>query len=174
LESKSNFFLLIIVVAILTLALAALAGYLLLIQGAPQTNTQAGTKTVAQSTTIPKEDALTVESLFESKTYFNLKNDDSSRIAIIQVDVKLKCLKEFKENKKLVKVEEKISMYSDEIKELFVKFFLNITIDDVKNVAEMDKVKEELKKQINELLNEGQKESQDIVYKVIFSEWLFQ
>jgi hypothetical protein len=31
-----------------------------------------------------------------------------------------------------------------------------------------------LKKQINELLSESEKEPEEIVYEVIFNEWLFQ
>ena len=33
---------------------------------------------------------------------------------------------------------------------------------------------EALKKQINELLNEGEKEPHEYIYKVIIDEWLFQ
>ena len=171
-ESKGPFFILIIVVAVLTLTLAALAGYLFLVQGT-QTN-KMETKTSAAIKVVPKEEDLVTLSLYDGKSYFNLKNDDPKKISIIQVSVSLKCLKQFKENKKTVKVEEKIMSYSDEIKELVIRFFLNMTMDEIKNTSVMDTAKEELKKQINELLNEGQKEPQEIIYKVIFSEWLFQ
>ena len=171
-ESKGTFFILIIVVAILTLTLAALAGYLFLVQGAPQTKVDE--KTSVDTKVVPKEEDLSELHLYEGKRYFNLKNDDPKRIAIIQVNVSLKCYSEFKEGKKTVTAEEKISSYSLEIQELIVRFFLLTTIEDVKHPDVFDKAKEDLKKQINELLNEGQKEPKDIVYKVIFSEWLFQ
>jgi flagellar basal body-associated protein FliL len=172
LESKGTFFILIIVVAILTLTLAALAGYLFLVQGAPQAKVDA--KTSAEAKVIPKEADLSVIPLYDGKRYFNLNNDDPKKIAIIQVNISLKCMKQFKEEKKAVTAEEKITSYSQEIQELIVRFFLQITIENVKDPAIFDKAKEDLKKQINTLLNEGQKEPQDIVYKVIFSEWLFQ
>lgn len=171
-ESKGPFFILIVVVAVLTLTLAALAGYLFLVQGTSNRGTEIKTTTSAK--VVPKEEDLVTLPLYDQKSYFNLKNDDPKKIAMIQVDVKLRCLVEFKENKKTVKVEEKLLSYSDEIKELVIRFFLNMTIDEIKNTSVMDTAKEELKKQINELLNEGQKEPQEIVYKVIFSEWLFQ
>ena len=171
-ESKGPFFILIIVVAVLTLTLAALAGYLFLVQGTQ--NRGAEIKTTIAAKVVPKEEDLVTLPLYDGKSYFNLKNDDPKKISIIQVSVSLKCLKQFKENKKTVKVEEKLVSYSDEIKELVIRFFLNMTMDEIKNTSVMDTAKEELKKQINGLLNEGQKEPQEIVYKVIFSEWLFQ
>lgn len=171
-ESKGPFFILIIVVAVLTLTLAALAGYLFLVQGTSANRAETQTKAAVKD--VPKEENLVTIPLFSGKRYFNLKNDDPKKIAIIQVNVSLKCLKEFKEEKKTVKAEEKLTFYSEEIQELVVRFFLNMTVDEIKNTSVMDTAKEELKKQINALLNEGQKEPQDIVYKVIFSEWLFQ
>jgi flagellar basal body-associated protein FliL len=172
LGSKSTFFILIAVIAILTLALAALAGYILLVQGAP---TKASTTTTAAAIkSVPTEDQLTTISLFDGKRYFNLKNTDANKIAIIQANVSLKCLSTIKEDKKTVKAEEKITAYSPEIQELVVKFFLNMSEDQIKNPDELDNSKEQLKKEINALLNEGQKVKQEVIYKVIFSEWLFQ
>lgn len=173
-ESKSTFFVLIIVVAILTLALAAMAGYLFIIQGNSHSGTAAPAAANQAKTTIPKEEDLTTISLFDGKRYFNLENTDPKKIAIIQVNVSLKCLSEFKQDKKTVKAEEKISSYSPEIQELVVKFFLGMTEDQIKSPDQLDKAKEQLKKDINALLNEDTKDKKDIVYKVIFSEWLFQ
>jgi flagellar basal body-associated protein FliL len=174
LESKGTFFILIIVVAVLALTLAALAGYLFLVQG---TSNSSGTAVASEATVkeVPKEEDLVKIPLYADKSYFNLKNDDPNKIAMMQVNVTLKCYKTLKEkeNKKVI-VEEKIDAYSDEIKELVSRFFLSETLEDVKNLEVMDQAKEELRKQINELLNEGNKHPEDIVYKVIFSQWLFQ
>lgn len=174
-ESKGTFFILIIVVAVLALTLAALAGYLFLVQGSQNGKTEAAATSVSGEKQVPKEEDLITISLYDDKRYFNLKNDDPKKIAMMQVKVSLKCYKALKEkeNKKVV-VEEKISAYSDEIQELVVKFFLTKTIDDVKNVQVMNDAKENLRKEINALLNEGVSRPEDIVYKVIFSEWLFQ
>ena len=48
------------------------------------------------------------------------------------------------------------------------------TIDDIRDVEMLDRAKDELAAQINSLLNEGVEKPEDVVYKVIFSEWLFQ
>ncbi len=48
------------------------------------------------------------------------------------------------------------------------------TVDEIKDVEMLDRAKEELADQINSLLNEGLDRPENIVYRVIFSEWLFQ
>jgi flagellar basal body-associated protein FliL len=175
LESKGNFFILIIVVAVLALTLAALAGYLFIVQGSTANKGEAASTSVATVKEVPAEEDLTTIPLYEDKSYFNLKNDDPKKIAMMQVKVVLICHKTLKEkeNKKVI-VEEKINAYSDEIQELVVRFFLTKTIDDVKSIEVMDKAKEDLGKEINNLLNEGVKRPEEIVYKVVFSQWLFQ
>ena len=165
----------IIVVAVLSLTLAALAGYLFIVQGSPANK---GEAVAASTTTVkvaPAKEDLTTVSLYEDKSYFNLKNDDPKKIAMMQVKVVLICHKTLKEkeNKKVI-VEEKILDYSNEIQELVVRFFLTKTTDDVKSLDVMDKAKEDLRKEINDLLNEGAKKPEEIVYEVVFSQWLFQ
>ncbi len=170
------FFILMIVVVVLALTLAALAGYLFIVQGSSNNKSEAIASTEPKVKEIPKEEDLVKIPLYDGKRYFNLKNEDPQKIAMMQVNVILKCHKTLKEkeNKKVV-VENLITeAYSDEIQELVVRFFLTKTIDDVKNVEIMDKAKAELLKEINALLNEGAKKPEEIVYKVIFSEWLFQ
>ncbi|OGO80551.1 MAG: hypothetical protein A2Y21_00700 [Clostridiales bacterium GWC2_40_7] len=171
-ESKGTFFILIIVVAVLTLTLAALAGYLFLVQGTPGAKSAQTQETEAVKE-IPKEADLTIIELYEGgKKYFNLKNDDD-KIAVIQVNIALKHFNEIKENKK-IKVAEKMQANVLEIKELVSTYFMQVTLEDVKHSDAKEKAKVELKKQINELLNEGEKEPYEFVYKVIIDEWLYQ
>ncbi len=175
-ESKSTFFILIVIVAVLALSLAALAGYLV-IQGGDRGKETGGTAAAdgedEQKIIIPKEEDLVKIPLTSDATYFNLKKTDSQKTSIIQLRVTLKCHKTLKRDKKAV-VEEMVAARSEEIQELVVKFFMNLTADEVQNTAMLDKAKEDLTKQINELMNEGEEKPEDIVYKVIFSEWLFQ
>lgn len=170
-ESKSTFMILIMVIAVLALSLAALAGYLFIVQGA--SDGKDGSQNVMVDKDIPKkEDRITIP-LFEGKRVYNLKSTNEDKTPMIQVAVSLDCYKELKNNKKSV-VEEKIESYMQEVQELVVRFFLTKTSDDVRNIAVMDKAKQELADQINNLLNECSEKPEDIVYKVIFSEWLFQ
>lgn len=175
-ESKSTFFILIIIVAVLALALAALTGYLFIMQGRTDSVAEASDGTEnekAQDKEIPKEEDLVKIPLFDDTRFFNLKNSDNGKTSIIQVKVTLKCYKTLKENKKAV-VTDMIAARLEEIQELVVRFFMTMTAAEVKDLTIMDKAKEDLTKQINGIMNEGVKKPEDIVYKVIFSEWLFQ
>jgi len=173
LESKGISFILIIVIAVLSLTLAALAGYLFIVQGASGNKTDAAAVAegeAAKKITL-KEDRIIIP-LFEDKRTYNLKNEDPEKSSMMQLHVALDCYKQLKNDKK-TDVEEKVLAYSDEIQEIIVKFFLTKTVSDVKDVAVMEKAKEELATEINKLLNEGVKKPEDVIYKVIFSEWIF-
>lgn len=173
-ESKSTYFILIVIVAVLALSLAAIAGYMFIVQGMSRNN-KAGEDAILleDAKEVPGEDELIKISLYDSARYFNLKNENSDKSSIIQVNVTLKCYNKLKLNKK-ADVEKIITGRSEEIQELVVRFFMTLTADDVKNPAMMDMAKEKLTNQINDLLNEGIEEKEDIVYKVVFSQWLFQ
>ncbi|HEX2947131.1 MAG TPA: flagellar basal body-associated FliL family protein [Clostridia bacterium] len=172
-ESKGTSFILIIIVAVLALTLAALAGYLFIVQGSSNSDKNVPTANGTTVKDVPKEEDLVKIPLYESARFFNLKSADPEKTSIIQVMVTMKCYKTLKHDKKAV-VSEIISSRSDEIQELVTKFFLTLTIDQVKDPAVMDKAKVDLKKQINEMLNEGNKDPEDIIYTVIFSEWISQ
>ena len=110
-ESKGTFFILIIVVAVLTLALAAMAGYLFLVQGPSNNKAESSTTEVSQEQTYKEED-LTTKALFESKKYFNLKNAEGSKtIAILQAGINIKYPKQIKDVKTATQMEEKLSLY---------------------------------------------------------------
>lgn len=177
-ESKSTYFILIIVVAVLTLLLAALAGYIFIVQGnlggeSEETGAGQAADGGEQAKAIPKEEDLIKVPLYGSTRYFNLKSSNSDKTSIIQVNVTLKCYKTLKNNKK-ANVEEMVTARSEEIQELIVRFFMTLTEVEVKEPAVLDKSKEDLTKQINALMNEGVDKPEDIVYRVVFSEWLFQ
>jgi flagellar basal body-associated protein FliL len=165
---------LIIVVAILTLALAAMAGYLFLVQGPSNSKGESSAEgTVSEHKTYSEEE-LTTLALFEEKKYFNLKNAEGSKtISIIQTSVNITYLKEVKGVKSM---EEKLKLYEPKMKQLIIKYFLGVSLDDINKPDAMDIASEVLTKQMNELLNEGEveKEPKTFVTEVVFSEWVFQ
>lgn len=174
-ESKSTFFILIIIVAILALSLAALAGYLFIVQGASRGQAEVNEDgvPVEDIKEIPSEEELVKISLYDSARYFNLKNTSTdSKNSIIQVNVTLKCYKTLKRDKKAV-VAEMVTARAEEIQELVIRFFMTLTAEDVEDLTVMDRAKEDLTKQINDLMNEGIVEPEDVIYRVVFSQWLF-
>lgn len=174
-ESKGTFFILIIVVAVLALTLAAAVGYIFLVQGNSANNAKANVEqNTANSKEVPKDEELESIPVYDGKQYFNLKSDaESKTIAILQVDISLKYFIAFKNDKKLI-VSEKLDKNILKIRELIGNYFMEVTLDEAKQKDTKMKAKEELKKQINEMLNEGAEKQHEFVYEVILSNWLYQ
>lgn len=166
-EGKSNFFILLFIVAILTLTLAVLAGYLFLV-GTPHNTVDSTQKA---GTVRPSDDQLVTLQVFEDKKYFNLKSTDNSKMSVIQLSAELVY---YKEVKGIKNVATKIAAYDGEIKELIGTYFQNMSIDEVRKPETKEKAKKELTAKINELLNESEKSKADIVYTINFDEWFYQ
>ena len=58
--------------------------------------------------------------------------------------------------------------------EIISKYFLGLSIEDIKKNAAIDNAKKDLKKKINDFLMENEKVKGEIIYNVNFSEWLYQ
>jgi len=169
LEGKGSFFILLIIVAILTLTLAVLAGYLFFVAGTPQTNPEA----VTEKTEIkrPSESELAYKDLFTDKQYFNLKNEDSDKTSVIMVKMQLVY---FKKVKGIKSTDEKINLNEGKIKEIIGTYFQKMTLDEVKLPETKDRANKELTGLINQLLTSNEKQKQNIVYEIVFNEWFYQ
>ena len=172
-EGKSSFFniVLLVIVALLTLSLAALAGYVFIGGGQKQS-------VVIQQvdTTIPADDELVSLKLYEGKPkYYNLKveNSASNVLPVIQISVELKYFKKAPKKSTIKDTTAKITAYEGEIKELIGTYFMNLSLNEVKKADAKEKAAEELKKQINELINKNEEVKKDVIYKIAFEEWFF-
>jgi len=170
-QSKSTNFILVVIIALLTISLVALSCYILIEKYYGNESSPANTRFA--SNTVPKDSELSTINLYENKKYFNLKNDNPNRISVLQVGVSLQYFNEIKDNKK-IDVLGKINNNLPEIKELISTYFLNVTLEQVKDPSEIQKIKDELKIKINDLLNHNERSRYEYVYKVIFDDWLFQ
>ena len=172
-EAKGSYFILLIVVAILTLTLAVLAGYLFLFAGTPQPKAEATETTetaITTAVTRPLDSELAIMKLYTEKQPLNLKCEpDKKTPPIILVNIQLQ---HYKKIKGLKSVEEKLTTYEGEIKELIGTYFQNVTIEEALKSDIKEKVKSDLKKKINDLLTASEKEKDEIVYAVIFDDWL--
>jgi flagellar basal body-associated protein FliL len=168
LGGKGSFFILLIIVAVLTLALAVLAGYLFFVAGSPNAVTEVSAK---ETTVRPSDENLGVYKLYESKEYFNLKNEDESKIAVIRVNVQLVYYKKVKGIKDVAK---KIETYDGQLKEIVGTYFQSLTLEEVKKPETKEKAKTDLAKRMNELLTASEKEKRDIIYTINFDDWFYQ
>lgn len=169
LENKGIFYILLIIVAILTLSLALMAGYLFVVSDAPN-NPESADMMAANQEKIPNDNELAYYDLYTEKTNFNLMSEDG-RIHVLQMTAKLKY---FKRVKGIKNTQQKITLYDSEIKELFGTYFQKVTVDQVSKPEFKEKSKIELTQLINELLNKGEEKKKAIIYTTIFDEWFYQ
>jgi flagellar basal body-associated protein FliL len=168
LEGKGSFFILLFIVAFLSLTLAALAGYVFFVAGTPKTTAEVSQK---ETTKRPPDEDLVTEKVFDSKAIFNLKSVDNNKIAFIQINAEISYYKKINGIKDTTV---KITTYKSEIRELIATYFQSLTLEEVKQNPTKKKAKEDLKKQINELLMASEKQKNNIVYDIIFEDWLYQ
>jgi flagellar basal body-associated protein FliL len=168
LENKSSFFILISIVAILSLTVVLLAGYVFVVQGSNPVNAK---NSQNQNVKIPSEKELIKEKLFEEKTAFNLKSEETEKVSVIVVSVELSYYKKVKGIKNTTS---KIEANKSKLQEIVGTYFQNLTIDEVSDVEFKEKAREELTVLMNEhlLMNENSKEN--IIYTIVFEQWFYQ
>jgi flagellar basal body-associated protein FliL len=170
LEGKGIFFILLVIVAILTLSLALMAGYLFLVADTGRNNNP-HEGTVEEQVKVPGDNELDFYQLYSDKTNFNLKKDEEGNIHIIQLTAKLKY---FKKVKGIKNIPEKLALYDSDIKELIGTYFQSVSIDEVSDRESKERIKKDLTKKINELLVLSEESKKDMVYDIIFDMWFYQ
>lgn len=169
---KGSFIVLLVIVAVLTLALAVLAGYLFFVTGTPQNTNKVSQSqaAAAQTPKRPSSSELASKKLFEEKKFFNLKSVDDKN-PVIQIRAELIY---FKKVKGIKNVEQKIANYESKIKEVIGTYFQQSTLEQVKDPGFKTKAREDLKKELNDLLSSDEKKQYDIIYDVVFEDWFYQ
>ena len=71
-------------------------------------------------------------------------------------------------------MEEKINQYGSKTRELVGLYFQEKTLTEIKENNFWTEAKEELKREINKLLTENEKNKDDIIYEVVFESWNYQ
>jgi flagellar basal body-associated protein FliL len=179
LQGKGTLIILLLIIAVLTLIIAGMTAYIFISAGASNQTSGTASKEPAQKsqavnkteTKVFNEGDLVEYPLYEEKQYFNLKNADSNKITVIQVQVSLEYIKKVKGIKS---VEKRLLVFDNKIKESIIIYFLGLTLDDVKRPETMEKTKKDLTQKINELLTSGDSEKAAIVNDVVFTGWVFQ
>jgi len=169
LEGKSSYFVLLVIVACLSITLAFLAiGFFFFGSGSSSPEKEV----VVVTQKIPTDDELSNKVIFESKN-FNLKKTDSKQIAVIMLGASMKHFKTVDELKE-AEIVAKIDFYSKEINAAFGIYFQELTLDDVALKATRVKAEEDLTKQINEILTRNDKKASPLVYTITFDYWFYQ
>lgn len=170
LEGKGSFFILLFIVAFLSLTLAVLAGYVFFVAGNPKDKTEADTKEKIE-VKVSEEELASIQ-LFEGKKYLNLKQEGDN-LAVIQVGITVKYLK----GKDVKKSEETVNHYADELREAVIAYFSNMTVQEAKNqTAAMKKAKEDLTIRFNQIVppDPKDKKKRPMIESVVFYDWFTQ
>ena len=180
-EKKSSFFIFLIIIAILTLVVAALTAFIVLVMPNMKTTTEASGSVQAQvvvpSVSPPDERFISTMKLFSDRQFFNLKNEDPNRISICIVDVSIKYHNKLDGIKD---VQAKMDLNMDNLKEIVSTYFQNISLDQIKEIETKAKAKDELKAELNQFListidkEADRRKVTEVVYEVVFSGWNYQ
>ncbi|TYQ13167.1 UNVERIFIED_CONTAM: flagellar basal body-associated protein FliL [Acetivibrio alkalicellulosi] len=166
---KSGFFVLIGVVAFLSLTLALLAGYVFFVQGGSSKPVDAKDSNNIEIN-IPSESELIRERLFDERSPFNLKSTDGN-ISVIVVSIEISYHKKVKGIRDTTL---KIESNKSKLQEMVGTYFQSLTIDEVKSVEAKEKARTELTKAMNEYLLMNEERKNDIIYTITFDQWFYQ
>ncbi|EMS71561.1 flagellar basal body-associated FliL family protein [Ruminiclostridium cellobioparum] len=169
-EGKSSYFILLVIVAFLSISLAFLAiGYFFF-----DSHGSAPEKEIVMVTEkIPTDDELANKVIFE-KTNFNLKKTNDKQVAVIVLSA---CMKHYKKVDGIKSEEEiaaKIDFYNKEINSAIGTYFQGLTLEDVSQADAKQKASEDLKKIINDILINNDKKASPLVYSIVFDYWFYQ
>lgn len=169
-EGKSSYFILLVIVAFLSISLAFLAiGYFFF----DDRGSTPEKEYILVEEKIPTDDELSNKVIFE-KTNFNLKKTDDKQVAVIVLSASMKHFKKVDEMKSEEEVIAKIDFYSNEIKSAIGTYFQGLTLEDVSKPDAKEKASKELKDKINEILTKNDKKASPLVYSIVFDYWFYQ
>ncbi len=168
-EGKSSYFILLVIVAFLSISLAFLAiGYFFF----DKSGSTPEKEVVLVTEKIPTDEELANKTIFE-KTNLNLKKTDPKQVAVIVISANMKHFKTV-EGLKEEEVTSKIDFYSKEINSAIGTYFQELTLDDVSRADAKQKASEELKDIINNILINNDKKASPLVYSIVFDYWFYQ
>lgn len=173
-EGKKTSFILISIIAALSLVIVFLSAYILVDSSLLQEFTAKALGSTGEGSLNglqrPPQNELGIKKLFDDKVIYNLKSTNGE-VSVIQVSV---AIEYYKKVRGIKNVEDKINSYDSAIKELVGTYFQKMSIDEVKDPNTKLKAKKELTEEINSLLNADERDKYKIIYDVIFENWFYQ
>ena len=181
-EKKSSFIVLLVIVAVLTLVIAALVSFILLIginvpAAAESANSGRESSFISLPAEPPDESTLATIRLFESAQPLNLKTEDPAKPSFALIEVSIKY---FIKVDGVKDVEAKITLNLANMREIVNTYFMAMSVDEFSRFETKAKVKQDLKKALNEFLlttiagEKDRKKANEIIYDVVFSSWNYQ
>ena len=182
-EKKGSFFLFLIIIAILTLIIAVLVSFILLvgINSPAVASDGAGAQGAAGSYVAtgdpPNEADLATAPLLDSNSPINLKTDSPLKpsFAIVELSVKY-----FTKIDGIKDVEAKINLNKANMQEIATTYFMAMDVEEFSRFETKARAKEELKQELNDFLlttisaEKDRRRVKEVIYDVVFSSWNYQ
>ena len=182
-EKKSNFLIFLIIIAILTLIIAALVSFIMLVGingpaiSAEDYNTGGGSGSYALAGEPPDESGLAAVALLEAGKPINLMTDNASKpsYALIEMSVKY-----FTKVDGVKDVQAKIDLNKANLQEIVTTYFMSMNVEEFSRFETKARAKNELKQELNDFLlttisgEKDRRRANEIIYDVVFSAWNYQ
>ena len=181
-EKKGNFFIFLLIIAVLTLIIAALVSLIFLfgING-PSAVAESPSDTPSQSYTVqgepPDESSLATLVLLESGKPINLMTDNPSKPSFALIEMSIKY---FVKVDGIRDVQAKINLNTANLQEIVTTYFMAMSVDEFSRFETKARVKDELKQEFNNYListissEKDRRRVAEVVYDVLFSAWNYQ
>ena len=182
-EKKSNFLIFLVIIAILTLIIAALVAFIMLVGingpavSAEGNNTGGSSGSYAMAGEPPDESSLATIVLLESGKPINLMTDNASKpsYALIEMSVKY-----FIKVDGIKDVQAKIELNKANLQEIVTTYFMAMDVDEFSRFETKARVKNDLKQELNDFLlttisdAKDRRKVNEVIYDVVFSAWNYQ
>ncbi len=167
-SKKSNILIIVLlfIIAFLTVALIVMLSLFFF------SDSRFGGKTAdVKSERLLKDGEWDTYKLYEENMFFNLKkSNSSSNMPLIKVGVEIRY---FKKVKGVRSMQEKLDAHSSKMKEIVGTYFQNMTLEEAMRVETKEKARQDLIKQLNDLLNASEDVEKEFIFDVVFDEWFY-
>ena len=181
-EKKGSFFIFLIIIAILTLVIAALVSFIMLIginqpSAVAEGGAGAAATVPAMTAEPPDEESLATVVLVESGKPINLKTEDASKPAFALIEMSVKY---FIKVDGIKDVSAKMTLNKANLQEIVTTYFMAMSVDEFSRFETKARVKEELKQELNDFLlttisaEKDRRKVKEVIYDVVFSAWNYQ
>lgn len=180
-EKKSNFFVFLLIIAVLTLIIAALVSFIILVGvNGPAASAEGANNNNSNFTVTvepPEEGSLTTLVLLEAGKPINLMTSDPTRPSYALVEMSIKY---FIKVDGIRDVESMIHLNAANLQEIVTTYFMAMGVDEFSRFETKARVKDELKQEFNNYListissDKERRKVTEVVYDVVFSAWNYQ
>ncbi|MCL2058744.1 MAG: flagellar basal body-associated FliL family protein [Oscillospiraceae bacterium] len=182
-EKKSSFLIFLVIIAFLTLIIAALVTFIMLVGingpalAAEGAYTGRDNEPYVLAGEPPDEASLATIALLESGQPINLMTSDPSKPSYALVEMSVKYYVKIDGIKD---VQAKMNLNKANLQEIVTTYFMAMDVDEFSRFETKARVKDELKQELNEFLlttisgEKDRRKVKEVIYDVVFSAWNYQ